>query len=199
MDIRPILPRERPFSLSAHRTGLAFGIALLAGGYTSVGAELPPLMPEAAGPYLLGAGDQAGVPVFNDARLSGDVRVADRGALASALVGAIPVRSRTMERAARLIEETLAAQRLSNDPSTSLEVAQSRPIFVLGMVERDGQRPYQPGTRVLSGVGVRGGFKDRAITDYVSLTRPGDDGEYRAGRSTPLPPGDAVNVFERRF
>jgi polysaccharide export outer membrane protein len=202
MDIRPILGRERPLSLPGHRVGLAFDIALLAGGRTSIGTDLPPLTPEAAGPYRLGNDDQAGLPVFDDARLAGDVRMADRGALASPLVGAIPVLSRTMEQAAQVMEETRAAQGLVNGPSTSRQVAQYRPMFVLGTVERNGQRPRQPGMTAHSGVAVRGGFKDRAITDDVSLTGLREDGQahdYRTGRSTPLQPGDAVNVVERRF
>jgi polysaccharide export outer membrane protein len=202
MYIQSLLSRVIPFSLLGHRIGLAFSIALLVGGCTPIGADLPPLMPEATGPYRLGTGDQARVSVFNDARLSGDFRVADSGALALPLVGMILVRGRTTEEAARLIEETLAAQGLFNDPAVALEVIRYRPIFVLGMVERGGQTPYQPGMTVLSSIAVMGGFNYRAVTDYVSLTRLGEDGrahEYRAERSTLLQPGDIVNVFERRF
>jgi polysaccharide export outer membrane protein len=175
------LTRVRPFSLWGHRMGLAVSIALLVGGCTSIGADLPPLTPEAVGLYRLGTGDQARVSAFNDTCMTGDFRVADTGALALQLVDTIPVRGCTTEEAARLIEETLAAQGLFNEPSVALETIQRRPIFVLGMVERGGQTPYQPGMTVLSGVAFMGGFN------------------YRAGRATVLQPGDVVNVFERRF
>ena len=42
----------------------------------------------------------------------------------------------------------------------------------------------------------------RALRDYVSVTRVGDDGlarEFRASRQALLLPGDVVTVFERRF
>ncbi|MFC7556172.1 polysaccharide biosynthesis/export family protein [Pseudoroseomonas wenyumeiae] len=167
-----------------------------------MGANLPPLPSEPAGPYRLGAGDQVRVTVFNDPRLTGDFRVSDTGSVALPLVGLVPVQGRTTEQAARQIEETLSSRGLFNDPSVALEVLTYRPVFVLGMVERGGQTPYQPGMTVLSAVAVVGGFNYRAVTDYVGLTRIGEDGqahEYRAERSALLQPGDVVNVFERRF
>jgi polysaccharide export outer membrane protein len=204
MQARPIQRGTSPLSPLGRRAalGAAFSLAFVLGGCASIGADLPPLPTEAAGPYRLGPGDQVRVTVFNDPRLTGDFRVADTGSLALPLVGLISVQGRTTEEAARQIEETLSSRGLFNDPSVALEVLTYRPVFVLGMVERGGQTPYQPGMTVLSAVAVVGGFNYRAITDYVGLTRIGEDGqarEYRAERSALLQPGDVVNVFERRF
>lgn len=204
MHVRPFpgsIPPLRPTSRRG-ALGLALSIAVVLGGCTPIGAELPPLPLEAVAPYRLGPGDQVRVSVFNDPRLTGDFRVADNGSLALPLVGLVPVQGRTTEAAARQIEETLSSRGLFNDPSVALEVIEYRPVFVLGMVERGGQTAYQPGMTVLSAVAVVGGFNYRAITDYVGLTRIGEDGqarEYRAERSALLRPGDVVNVFERRF
>lgn len=91
---------------------------------------------------------------------------------------------------------------LFRDPSVAVEVQTYRPIFVLGMVERGGQYPYQPGMTVLSAVAVAGGFNYRAVQDYVSITRIGADGEaeeYRAPRAALVRPGDVITVFERRL
>ena len=202
-----VRPRQRgipPLSSMSRRAALcaALSITVVLGGCTSMGANLPPLPSEPAGPYRLGAGDQVRVTVFNDPRLTGDFRVSDTGSLALPLVGLVPVQGRTTEQAARQIEETLSSRGLFNDPSVALEILTYRPVFVLGMVERGGQTAYQPGMTVLSAVAVVGGFNYRAVTDYVGLTRIGEDGqahEYRAGRSALLQPGDVVNVFERRF
>jgi polysaccharide export outer membrane protein len=203
MHVRPtqcgILPLSPTSRRGVLRAALSFAVL---GGCASVGADLPPLPAEAAGPYRLGPGDQVRVTVFNDPRLTGDFRVADTGSLALPLLGLVSVRGRTTEEAARLIEENLSSRGLFNDPSVALEVLAYRPVFVLGMVERGGQTPYQPDMTVLSAVAVVGGFNYRAVTDYVGLTRIGEDGraqEYRAGRSALLQPGDVVNVFERRF
>ncbi|MBC9176937.1 polysaccharide biosynthesis/export family protein [Pseudoroseomonas ludipueritiae] len=203
MQARPIHRGIPPLSPLGRRAALGAALSLaLLGGCTSVGADLPPMPEETAGPYRLGAGDQVRVTVFNDPRLTGDFRVGDTGSLALPLVGLVPVQGRTTEQAARQIEEALRSRDLFNDPSVALEILTYRPVFVLGMVERGGQTPYQPGMTVLSAVATVGGFNYRAVTSYVGLTRIGEDGqahEYRAGRSALLQPGDVVNVFERRF
>jgi polysaccharide export outer membrane protein len=204
MSVRPIQRALPPSSPTGRRRGgsIALCLVLALGGCATAGADLPPLPAGAASPYRLGTGDQVRVSVFNDPRLTGDFRVADTGTLALPLLGVVPVRGRTTEEAGRLIEETLTTRGLFNDPSVALEVVEYRPVFVLGMVERGGQTPYQPGMTVLSAVAVVGGFNYRAVTDYVSLTRIGEDGqarEYRAGRAALLQPTDVVNVFERRF
>jgi polysaccharide export outer membrane protein len=166
------------------------------------GADLPSLPEAAEAPYRLGPGDQIRITVFNDPRLTGDFRVTDTGVIALPLVGTVPAGGRTTDEVRRSIETTMRQRGLFTQPSVALEIIEYRPIFVLGMVERGGQTPYQPGMTVLSAVAVAGGFNYRALTDYVAVTRIGEDGrarEYRAERNALLRPGDVVNVFERRF
>nr|WP_235913803.1 polysaccharide biosynthesis/export family protein [Pseudoroseomonas coralli] len=171
----------------------------------SPGAGLPPLPQTASSTtttYKLGPGDQVRVTVFNDPRLTGEFRVSDSGVIALPLVGAVPVVGRTTTEAEQSIERALRSRNLFNDPSAAVEVLQYRPVFVLGMVERGGQTPYQPGMSVLSAVATMGGFNYRAIDDYVSITRLDQNGvpqEYRGERDSLLQPGDVITVFERRF
>lgn len=185
----------------ARRSILVAPLALL-GACTTPGAGLPPLQEQARGAYLLGPDDQLRVTVFNDPRLTGEFRVTDQGTIALPLVGAIPVAGRTTTQAERAIEEEMRRKNLFRDPSVAVEVQTYRPIFVLGLVERGGRFPYEPGMTALSAVAVAGGFNYRAIQDYVSITRIGPDGraiEYRAPRDALIQPGDVVTVFERRF
>ena len=182
--------------------GLALGAALMLAACAVPGAGLQPLPPSTAAAYRLGAGDQLRVTVFNDPRLTGEFRVTDGGSIALPLVGAIPVAGRTTSEAETAIVRTLRNRNLFNDPSVAVEVLEYRPVFVLGMVERGGQTPYQPGMTVLSAVATMGGFNYRAITDYVSVTRLGENGtaqEFRAEPQALLRPGDVVTVYERRF
>jgi len=181
---------------------MALGVSLLVAACAAPGADLPPLPEAPASAYKLGAGDHLRVTVFNDPRLTGEFRITDTGTIALPLVGAVPVAGRTTGEAERAIERSLRSRNLFNDPSVAVEIQEYRPVFVLGMVERGGQTPYQPGMTVLSAVAVVGGFNYRAITDYVSITRIDENGvarEYRADRDTLLRPGDVVTVFERRF
>jgi len=176
--------------------------AALAGACVSPGANLPPLPQTAQSAYRLGPEDVVRVTVFNDPRLTGEFRVTDAGTLALPLVGSIPAAGRTTTEVERAIEQVMAQRNLFRDPSVALQVVTYRPVFVLGQVERGGQFPYQPGMTTLSAVAVAGGFNYRAIRDYVSVTRIGEDGrpqEYRAARQALLLPGDVVTVHERRF
>jgi len=174
----------------------------LVGACAAPGAGLEPLPEATRGPYRLGPDDQVRVTVFNDPRLTGEFRVTDSGAIALPLVGAVPAAGRTTTQVERAIENEMRRKNLFRDPSVAVEVQTYRPIFVLGMVERGGQFPYQPGMTALSAVAVAGGFNYRAVQDYVSITRIGPDGravEYRAPRDALVQPGDVVTVFERRF
>ncbi|MFC3003543.1 polysaccharide biosynthesis/export family protein [Falsiroseomonas tokyonensis] len=175
-------------------------LAGLLSACTSPGANLPILSEHTGGAYRLGPGDQLRVIVANDPELTREFRVSDTGAIAMPMVGSIPIAGRTTEQAATAIEQAMIQRELYNEPSVAVEVVTYRPIFVLGMVERGGQTPYQPGMTVLSAVAVVGGFNYRAVTDYVGISRITEDGrarEFRGTRQSLLLPGDVVNVFER--
>lgn len=179
---------------------VAMGLALAA--CAGPGANLPPLPEGRPGPYRLEAEDQLRITVFEDERLSGEFRVADSGAVAIPLLGPVPVRGLTVAEAQARIRRELQRRQLLQDPGVAVQVTAYRPIFVLGLVERAGQFPYQPGMTVLAAVALAGGFNYRAIQDRVSVTREDEEGrsvEFRADRSARLQPGDVVTVFERRF
>ncbi len=171
-------------------------------GCSAPGSDLPRLEEAARTEYRLGASDQVRVTVFNDPRLTGDFRVSDAGTLALPLIGTVRAAGRTTPEVERAIESEMKTKNLFRDPNVAVEVLNYRPIFVLGMVERGGQFPYQPGMTALTAVAVAGGFNYRAIRDYVSITRIGRDNkpmEFRAARESLVQPGDVVTVFERRF
>lgn len=166
------------------------------------GADLPPLPDAPMGPYRLEAEDQLRITVFEDERLSGEFRVADSGSVAIPLLGPVPVGGLTVSEAEARIRRELRRRQLLQDAGVAVQVSTYRPIFVLGMVERGGQFPFQPGMTVLSAVALAGGFNYRAIQDRVSVTRTdaqGRSAEFRADRAARLQPGDVVTVFERRF
>jgi polysaccharide export outer membrane protein len=172
------------------------------GGCAGPGADLPPLPEAAPAPYRLAAEDQLRITVFEDPRLSGEFRVADSGTVAIPLLGPVQVRGLTVAEAEARIRREFQRRELLQDPGVAVQVSAYRPIFVLGMVERGGEFPYQPGMTVLSAVALAGGFNYRAVQDRVSVTRlnaEGQSGEFRAERTARVQPGDVVTVFERRF
>ena len=182
------------------RLALLAPVAAVA-GCSAPGANLPPIEETARSEYRLGASDQVRVTVFNDPRLTGEFRISDTGSLNLPLIGALPVAGRSPAQAGELIASEMRRQGLFQSPNVAVEVLAYRPVFVLGMVERGGQFPYQPGMTVLSAVALAGGFTYRAVQDQVSVTRgtEGQPREYRAPRNAALLPGDVVTVFERQF
>jgi polysaccharide export outer membrane protein len=197
----PVARTEAPPRLFARRLALLLPLAGLA-ACAAPGADLPALPETERTAYRLGPEDQVRVTVFNDPRLTGEFRITDAGALPLPLVGSVQAGGRTVAEVEREIERVMARRNLFRDPSVAVHVIEYRPVFVLGQVERGGSFPYQPGMTALSAVAVAGGFNYRALRDYVSVTRVGDDGrarEFRASRQALLLPGDVVTEFERRF
>lgn len=175
-----------------------FGLLLAA--CAGRGSDLPRL-PPAAGDYRLAPGDQLRVITAGEESLTGEFRVADNGRVALPLVGPMQAAARTP----RGLQEDIAAQLrdagLLRDPSVSVEVISTRPVYVLGEVNRPGQYPFQAGMTVVSAVAAAGGFTYRAINDYAGVVRmaEGSTIEGRAARREIIQPGDVITIYERRF
>lgn len=164
------------------------------------GSDLPRL-PPAAGEYRLAPGDQLRVITAGDEALTGEFRVADNGRIALPLLGPVPAATRTPRGLQEDIAERLRDGGLFRDPSVSVEVITTRPIYVLGEVNRPGQYPFQAGMTVVSAVAAAGGFTYRAINDYAGVVRmaEGSSLEGRATRRDLVTPGDVITIYERRF
>lgn len=151
-------------------------------------------------PYMLDAGDQVRVTVFDQGDLSNTYNVDQSGYISFPLVGAVPARGRTVQQL-----ESQIAQKLRNgflrDPDVSAEVAAYRTIFVMGEVGASGQYAYRPGMTVQMAVAGAGGFSARANQSNADITRQ-INGKVMTGRvaiSDPIMPGDTIYVRERIF
>jgi polysaccharide export outer membrane protein len=161
----------------------------------------PPAFHEAINqPYMLDAGDQIRVTVFDQEDLTNTYSVGKSGYIAFPLVGAVAARGRTIQQ----IEQDLAA-RLRNgylrNPDVSVEVDEYRSIYLMGEVGAAGQYAYTPGMTVQNAIAAAGGFSARANQANVDITRQ-INGRVMTGRvliSDPLLPGDTVFVRERLF
>jgi len=151
-------------------------------------------------PYILDAGDQVRVTVFDQGDLSNTYAIDQSGYISFPLVGAVAARGRTVNQL-----EASIAQSLRNgyirDPDVSVEVSSYRAIFVMGEVGAAGQYSYAPGMTVQNAVAAAGGFTPRAHQPNVDITRQ-INGKVMTGRvllSDPLFPGDTIYVRERWF
>ena len=190
---------------SARRLG---PVLLLGLGMTLSGcmpdSELPMLPPPASTTYQLGAGDQVRIITFDVPQLTNTFTVGNDGAIAFPLVGTVAAAGLTSKGLAAEISSELIHNSLMPHPSVSVEIAQYRPISVLGEVNHPGQYPYQPGLTMLGAVALAGGFTYRAVTSYATDVRAeGPDGggsvKGRVTGQSLLQPGDVVTILERYF
>jgi polysaccharide export outer membrane protein len=184
---------------------LLLGVGVVLSGCMPDG-DLPMLPPPTSTTYQLGAGDQVRVITFDVPQLTNTFTVGDDGTIAFPLVGSVEAAGQTSKGLASEISSELIHKSLMPNPSVSVEIAQYRPISVLGEVNHPGQYPYQPGLTMLGAVALAGGFTYRAVTSYATDIRPegpaGSGSGTIKGRiegDTRLEPGDVVTILERYF
>jgi len=86
-------------------------------------------------------------------------------------------------------------------PNVSVEVANYRPFFILGEVQRPGTYPYSASLTVQNAVATAGGFTYRANRNRVYIRHANEPEEraFRLNTSTPVLPGDTIRIGERLF
>jgi len=115
--------------------------------------------------------------------LTGEFSVAASGAVFIPLAGEISATGMTPGALADAIAGQLQLRiGLAHKPDVSVEVAEFRPFYVLGRVNKAGQYPAKAGLTVLQAISVAGGFLQRADMSALELDRQIDvaRGEIRA-------------------
>ena len=176
---------------------LGAGATLLSGCATAPSA--PALTNQQPEEYRLGPGDQLRVTVFNEAELTGQFVVGSQGTISYPLVGSIEAAGLSIPEFTQRLQEALSEY--IRQPNVSVEVANYRPFFILGEVQRPGTYPYSANLTVLNAVATAGGFTYRANRSRVFI-RHANEAEERAYPltiATPVMPGDTVRIGERLF
>jgi len=151
------------------------------------------------GPYLLDSGDRLRIFIYGHPNLSRLYVVDQQGMVAVPLIGEVGARGRTTRGLARAIAARLGAQYVK-DPQVTVDIAQSRPFFILGEVRNAGQYPYVSGLTVNAAVAIAGGYADRANERRVQITRRHSNGLIEKMDVPPdyvVQPGDTLYVYER--
>jgi len=184
------------------RRALLRGIALGAGaGLLGACSTLPSTPANVSQPtdYRLGPGDQLRITVFNEPDLTGQYEVGSQGVIAYPLVGEVHATGLTLPEFTTSLQTALA--QYIRQPNVSVEVANYRPFFILGEVQRPGTYPYSASLTVLNAVATAGGFTYRANRGrvFVRHATESDEREYPLTIATPVLPGDTVRIGERFF
>ena len=149
--------------------------------------------------YRLGPGDQLRITVFNEAELTGQYVVGSQGSIAYPLVGEVQAAGLTVPEFSEALQQALGE--FIRQPNVSVEVANYRPFFILGEVQRPGTYPYSTNLTVLNAVATAGGFTYRANRGRVFIRHANESEErsYPLTIATPVLPGDTVRIGERLF
>lgn len=164
-------------------------------------AQTPAAPPNSPGTYRLSPGDKMKVTVFNEADLTGEFQINERGNVAFPLVGEVQAENSTPDEFQQRLTTRLRGKYVKN-PRVSVEVTSYRPVNVLGEVRNAGQYQYRPGLTIQDAVALAGGFTYRANTRTVYVRRADASGEISVstdGEKVPILPGDNIRVPERYF
>ena len=152
-------------------------------------------------PYLLDAGDEVRVVVFEVDNLPQTYRIDASGHISMPMAGVVPARGATVHQLERVIAGRLRG-RFVKDPKVSAQVTAYRPFFVLGEVKNAGQYAFVNGITVEAAVAIAGGYTERAYLSEARIVRPMPGGasvvSYVPG-GYPVRPGDTIYVPERWF
>ncbi|MBC7768362.1 MAG: polysaccharide export protein [Phycisphaerales bacterium] len=184
------------------RRTLLLGLSLGAGAAALGGCSTVASTPESAnqpGEYRLGAGDQLRITVFNEAELTGQFVVGSQGTISYPLVGTIEAAGLSVSELGQRLQQALSEY--IRQPNVSVEVANYRPFFILGEVQRPGTYPYSASLTVLNAVATAGGFTYRANRNRVFIRHANEPDEraYPLSIATPVMPGDTIRIGERLF
>jgi len=179
---------------------LAGALALLAGCAGQTPLAGTGAAPPSAAAFRLSPGDRVKVATYGEVSLTGEYEVSPAGTIAFPLIGDVPANGMQTEELAHSIEGKLRDGYLLQ-PKVSVEVANFRPVYVLGEVNKPGEYPYTQGLTVRGAVAKANGFTYRANEKRVFLKRSGEAGEqvYPMTADFAVLPGDTIRFGERYF
>ncbi len=129
-----------------------------AGGSNSTSIDSPRLLtPQGQQVYRIGTGDKLKVTIYNSEKLSGEYPVGGDGKIGLPMLGRVAVSGLTLDEVT-----TLLVGRLANGyfltPNVTVDMAEYRPVYILGEVQKPGQYPYAEGMTVYRLVAQAGGY-----------------------------------------
>jgi exopolysaccharide production protein ExoF len=106
--------------------------------------------------------------------VSGDYTIGPSGSLSLPFIGDLPADGKTTDAIAQEIGTALQKQfGLKDRPSASVELAEFRPVFLTGDVEKPGEYPFAPNLTVVKAVSLAGGLRradagQRFARDFIN-------------------------------
>ena len=170
---------------------------LLLGGCQSTQSQTASKINEPPPVYTLGPGDKIRVTVYQREDLSGDFEIDSSGRVSLPLIRGIQVGGLTVPGVEDAIIERLKREEFTN-PKVSVDLTKSRPVCVLGEVNKPGCFDYIYGMRATTAIAMAGGYTYRAKQNGLEIMRA--IGKKVTGTHDMLVyPGDVIEIDERLF
>jgi polysaccharide export outer membrane protein len=143
----------------------------------------------------LGVGDTVHITVFQQADLTSDARIGERGTVSMPLIGEVKLTGLSQADAARLIAAELKKGKFLNNPqvTVALTTLRSRQVSVLGQVARPGRFPLDDSARLTDVIAAAGGIGPTGA-DVVTVIRNGEPQKIELTKNFALQNGDTVLV-----
>jgi len=150
--------------------------------------------------YRLGSGDVLKITVFGEESLTGTYPVSGEGLISFPLLGPLEAKGKTQRELENMLKLRLGDGYVNN-PSVVVDVANFRPYYILGEVNKAGEFPFVDGLTAFSAVARAGGFTYRADQKRIFIRHHDSAKEevLRVDGGTPVVPGDTIRIPERRF
>jgi polysaccharide export outer membrane protein len=160
-------------------------------------------LPRSDNIYRVGAGDTLRISTYMETDLTNTFTVLPNGKIAFPLTGEVDVAGMTTDEIRAMLEQKLAEGGMVKNARVAVNIAEFRPIYILGEVARPGRYPYEANMTLQRAVAVAGGYTVRANSRQLILHRDGDSVNRRIpiGVETQfaLRPGDTLTVPKRYF
>lgn len=148
--------------------------------------------------YLLGAGDQIQILVYNEADLSMKLKIDESGNIIYPLIGKLQLAGKTPDQVAIDIRDRLKKGYINN-PMVTVSMLEFRSVYVSGEVKAPGSYEYQPGLTLEKAIAVAGGFTDRADRSDIDIRRSSGQLLKDVTVTQAVYPGDTVIIDQSFF
>ena len=180
--------------------GLAFVLAACGGSNVerATQAQISALKAAATAAPPLQPGEKLHVLVYDEPTLTGDFMIDPSGYLSLPVVGTMKVAGMTPAQLQEKLVTALQAAHLKN-PGVTVDVAEFRPFYILGEVDKPGAYPYIGGLNVMSAIAIAGGQTYRADQSKVLIQHVGEATMHSYDLDWPIPimPGDIIQIPRR--
>lgn len=121
--------------------------------------------------YVIAAGDQLSVRVYNQDALSGRARVRDDGKISLPFVNDVQAAGLTPAALSERLQARLKDFIVNPMVTVSLEEARPFDVYVVGEVAHPGRFAFAPGANVLQAIAAAGGLTPYANRDAIFVVR----------------------------